>query len=144
MLEGKSVAVVVPAHDEETLVGETIRGIPGFVDRIYVVDDASKDGTVAAARAAGDGRVEVITHDSNQGVGGAIVTGYRRAVADGVDVRRYHAWSLLDNFEWAYGYDKRFGLVYVDYPTQRRIIKGSGHRFGELIRTHRGGSEPAA
>jgi glycosyltransferase involved in cell wall biosynthesis len=86
MLEGKSVAVVVPAHDEEALVGATIQGIPEFVDRIYVVDDASGDGTVAAARAAGDGRVEVIAHDRNRGVGGAIVTGYRRAVAEGVDV----------------------------------------------------------
>src|ERR671936_2235211 len=86
MLEGKSVAVVVPAHDEETLVGATIEGIPAFVDRIYVVDDASTDATAAAARAAGDGRVEVIAHARNEGVGGAIVTGYRRAVADGVDV----------------------------------------------------------
>ena len=44
----------------------------------------------------------------------------RRAVADGVDVRRYHAWSLLDNFEWEHGYDKRFGIVRVDYATQER------------------------
>ena len=86
MLDGKTVAVVVPAHDEERLVGTTIGGIPDFVDRIYVVDDASRDGTAAAARAAGDGRVEVIAHDRNQGVGAAIVTGYRRALADGVDV----------------------------------------------------------
>ena len=42
-----------------------------------------------------------------------------RAVADGVDVRRYFAWSLLDNFEWEQGYDKRFGIVHVDYATQR-------------------------
>jgi glycosyltransferase involved in cell wall biosynthesis len=86
MLEGKSVAVVVPAHDEEALVGATVQGIPEFVDRIYVVDDASGDGTIAAAREVGDGRVEVIAHDRNRGVGAAIVTGYRRAVADGVDV----------------------------------------------------------
>ena len=44
----------------------------------------------------------------------------RAAIADGVDVRGYFAWSLLDNFEWEYGYDKRFGIVYVDYATQRR------------------------
>jgi glycosyltransferase involved in cell wall biosynthesis len=86
MLEGKTVAVVVPAYNEEELVGTTIRGVPGFVDRIVVVDDASRDGTVQAARAPGDPRVDVITHDRNAGVGAAIVTGYRRALADGVDV----------------------------------------------------------
>src|SRR6266540_4044440 len=86
MLEGKTVAVVVPAFDEEALVGTTIRGIPAFVDRIFVVDDASRDGTVEAARAVGDPRVAVLTHDRNAGVGGAIVTGYRRSVAEGIDV----------------------------------------------------------
>jgi glycosyltransferase involved in cell wall biosynthesis len=86
MLEGKTVAVVVPAYEEEELVGTTIRGVPEFVDRIIVVDDASRDGTAAAARAAGDSRVEVVTHDRNAGVGAAIVTGYRQAVAGGLDV----------------------------------------------------------
>ena len=86
MLEGKTVAVVIPAFDEETLVATTIQGVPDFVDRIIVVDDASHDGTAAAARAAGDGRVEVITHQRNSGVGAAIVTGYQQAVAEGLDV----------------------------------------------------------
>jgi glycosyltransferase involved in cell wall biosynthesis len=86
MLEGKTVAVVVPAYDEEELVATTIQGVPPFVDRIIVVDDASRDGTAAAAREAGDGRVEVVTHERNSGVGAAIVTGYRRAVAEGLDV----------------------------------------------------------
>ena len=86
MLDGKRVAVIVPAHDEETLVATTIGGIPQFVDRIYVVDDASRDGTAAAARASGDPRVEVIAHERNSGVGAAIVTGYRRALADGIEV----------------------------------------------------------
>ncbi len=86
MLEGKSVAVVVPAYDEEALVATTIAGVPAFVDRIFVVDDASRDGTADAARAAGDGRVEVIRHERNAGVGAAIVTGYHRAVAEGIDV----------------------------------------------------------
>lgn len=59
------------------------------------------------------------------------------AARAGVDVRGYFAWSLIDNFEWAYGYDKRFGLVYVDYESQRRIIKDSGYWYQALIRQHR-------
>ena len=86
MLEGKRVAVVVPAFDEERLVVEVIRGIPELVDRIYVVDDASRDGTADAARGAGDARVEVLAHAENRGVGAAIVTGYRRALDEGIDV----------------------------------------------------------
>src|SRR5213076_2338736 len=85
MLEGKRVAVVVPAHDEEQLIVATLQGIPGFVDRVYVVDDASSDATADRARSVEDSRVEVIVHDRNRGVGAAIVTGYKRALADGVD-----------------------------------------------------------
>ncbi|MEU8300077.1 GH1 family beta-glucosidase [Micromonospora sp. NPDC048909] len=58
------------------------------------------------------------------------------AVARGVPLAGYFVWSLLDNFEWAYGYDKRFGLVHVDYATQRRTVKASGYRYAELIRAH--------
>ncbi|WP_028925162.1 GH1 family beta-glucosidase [Pseudonocardia acaciae] len=57
----------------------------------------------------------------------------RAAIEDGVDVRGYFCWTLMDNFEWAYGYTKRFGLVYVDYPTQRRIPKASFRWYRELI-----------
>jgi glycosyltransferase involved in cell wall biosynthesis len=86
MLEGKRVAVVVPAFDEEKLIETTLSGIPGFVDRILVIDDASGDGTAARARASGDPRVEVVSHERNQGVGAAILTGYRRALDEGIDV----------------------------------------------------------
>ena len=86
MLEGKRVGVVVPAHDEEELIATTLRGIPAFVDRIYVVDDGSRDATVERARAVGDERVEIVAHDRNRGVGAAIVTGYKRAREDGLDV----------------------------------------------------------
>jgi len=54
---------------------------------------------------------------------------------EGAPVRGYFVWSLLDNFEWGHGYTKRFGLVYVDYPTQRRVIKDSGHWYAQLART---------
>jgi glycosyltransferase involved in cell wall biosynthesis len=86
MLDGKRVAVVVPAHDEEELIQTTLRGMPEFVDRIYVVDDGSRDATVERARASGDPRVEIVVHERNRGVGAAIVTGYRRAHEDGADV----------------------------------------------------------
>jgi beta-glucosidase len=56
-----------------------------------------------------------------------------RAIADGVPLAGYFAWSLLDNFEWAEGYTKRFGLVYVDYATQQRVIKDSARWYAALI-----------
>jgi beta-glucosidase len=56
------------------------------------------------------------------------------AMQDGVDVRGYMAWSLLDNFEWGHGFSKRFGLVYVDYESQMRIIKDSGEWYANVIR----------
>jgi len=85
MLEGKTIAVVVPAHDEEGLIAATVAGMPGFVDCIYVVDDASRDATAERAREVADPRVEVIVHERNRGVGGAIVTGYKRALAENMD-----------------------------------------------------------
>jgi beta-glucosidase len=56
-----------------------------------------------------------------------------RARQDGVNVNGYFVWSLTDNFEWAEGYKPRFGLVYVDFATQDRIVKDSGHWFSEII-----------
>ncbi|MFJ5974682.1 GH1 family beta-glucosidase [Streptomyces sp. NPDC093060] len=66
------------------------------------------------------------------------------AARKGAPLAGYFAWSLLDNFEWAYGYAKRFGLVHVDYRTQVRTIKGSGHRYADIVRAHRGRVRRAA
>jgi beta-glucosidase len=65
------------------------------------------------------------------------VAAVAEAIEAGVDVRGYFVWSLLDNFEWAYGYTKRFGIVYVDYDTQRRILKDSGLWYREFLASQR-------
>ena len=60
-----------------------------------------------------------------------------RAIREGADVRGYYQWSLMDNFEWGFGYGQRFGIVYTDYATQRRIIKKSGYWYRDLIAANR-------
>jgi len=124
VVEGKRVAVVVPAFDEELLVAETIRGIPAFVDLIVVVDDHSSDGTAERARAVGDPRVEVIEHAENQGVGAAIATGYERCRELGVDVTCVMAGdNQMDPGELA----SLVGPVArgeVDYAKANRLVSG--------------------
>jgi beta-glucosidase len=66
-----------------------------------------------------------------------------RAIADGVPVKGYFVWSLLDNFEWGYGYSQRFGLVYVDFPTLERVPKDSFRAYRGFIAGHRPSPEPA-
>ena len=86
MYKGLRIAVVVPAFNEEALIGTTVSTVPDLVDHVLLVDDASTDATADKARAAGDERLEVITHERNRGVGGAVITGHRRAVEIGADV----------------------------------------------------------
>lgn len=62
------------------------------------------------------------------------LSGLKKAYMEGVDIKGYFQWSLLDNFEWAYGYSERFGLIYVNYETQERILKDSAYRYSEIIR----------
>jgi glycosyltransferase involved in cell wall biosynthesis len=86
MFQALRVAVVVPAHNEERLVPKVIETMPDLVDHIIVVDDASTDETGRAAKSVGDERTEVVTLIENQGVGGAILAGHRRALELGADV----------------------------------------------------------
>lgn len=69
----------------------------------------------------------------------AYLSQVKRAMDEGANVSGYFVWSLMDNFEWATGYSKRFGLIHVDYDTQKRIIKNSGYWYGELIRRSQAG-----
>ena len=64
---------------------------------------------------------------------GAVSEPVARAMADGIPVIGYSVWSLFDNFEWAAGYSCRYGLIYVDYPTQQRIVKDSGWWYRDVI-----------
>jgi beta-glucosidase len=98
---------------------------------IYITENgaAFEDGPVVNGTLEDPRRVEYLRSHL-----GALA----RAVADGVDVRRYFAWSMLDNFEWEHGYSKRFGLVYVDYSTQRRVPKRSGLWYRDFIASARG------
>jgi glycosyltransferase involved in cell wall biosynthesis len=84
--EGMRVAVVIPAYNEEALIGRAIREVPAWVDDVVVVDDASRDSTVPRARGVADARVRILSHPVNRGVGAAIATGYRWAFAHGADV----------------------------------------------------------
>ncbi|WP_435074252.1 glycosyltransferase family 2 protein [Halorubrum sp. HHNYT27] len=104
MYDGKAVGVVVPAYNEAGHIGEVIETMPAYVDRIYAIDDASSDGTWAEIReyarrqneraaiengSAGTAtrtRVVPIRHEQNRGAGGAVKTGYARALEDGMDV----------------------------------------------------------
>ena len=62
--------------------------------------------------------------------------GLKRAADEGYPVLGYIQWSIMDNFEWALGYDKRFGLIYVDYESQQRIPKDSYYWYAEVIKTN--------
>jgi len=88
VFEDKSIGVVVPAYNEESLICRVLETMPPIVDRIIVVDDASTDGTarVVEGYAQGDARIHLLRHEVNQGVGGAIASGYALAAEEGIDI----------------------------------------------------------
>jgi glycosyltransferase involved in cell wall biosynthesis len=89
MYKDKRVGVVVPAYNEELLLGAVIEGIPPYVDRVYVIDDSSTDSTGELAEKMAResfGRIQVVRHERNGGVGKAIITGYRNCLRDNMDV----------------------------------------------------------
>ena len=88
MYKKMRVSLVIPAYNEEKLIRSTLEGVPGKVDRVYVIDDCSTDRTPAIVKemAKKDRRIRCIRHPRNSGVGQAIVTGYRQSARDGFDV----------------------------------------------------------
>lgn len=138
------ITVIVPAFDEEARIARVVRGMPEAVARVIVVDDASRDGTSDAARGAGDARVTVLRHGANRGVGAAIVTGYRAALADAghpndafvvmagdaqmdpADLPRVAAPVLAGEAGYVKG--DRFGA-----PDLRRVMPRARHLGGQVL-----------
>ncbi len=99
------------------------------VPRLYVTENgAAFPDTMSANSRVHDSRRENYYRE--------YLTQAHAAISDGVPLAGYFAWSLLDNFEWAEGYSKRFGIIYVDYTTQKRIIKDSGYWYRDTIAAH--------
>jgi glycosyltransferase involved in cell wall biosynthesis len=131
MWMGSRVVVVVPAWDEAPRIGRMLRAIPAWIDRIVVIDDASRDGTMEVARAIEDRRIEVVRHLRNRGVGAAIATGYLRA--------RAFAPSPRDVFAVMAGDDQMDprdlpSLVSPIARDEADYVKGSRFRSREIAR----------
>jgi beta-glucosidase len=134
---GTDLAFAIPMEPPHTGMGWPIRpdsftdlllrvhrDLPGVP--LYITENgAAFDDEVGADGAVHDGaRIDYLR---------AHLGSVHAAIQAGVDVRGYFLWSLLDNFEWAHGYRKRFGIVRVDYPTQRRTVKDSARWYAEVI-----------
>lgn len=86
MYKNKTISVVVPAYNEESFVGEVVQTMPDFVDRIYVVNDCSSDNTLRILESLLDKRLVIISHEKRQGPGAAMLTGYKKACEDNIDI----------------------------------------------------------
>ena len=86
MYQGKRLAIVVPSYNEENLIAETLKNMPAEADRIYVVDDASTDATGEIVRNFEDQRIMLLCNSRNLGVGGTIVTGYKQALGEAMEI----------------------------------------------------------
>jgi beta-glucosidase len=111
-------------YDILTRVARDYPGVPLYV---------TENGAAFADEKAPDGAV----HDPDRvAYLDAHFRAAHRALADGVDLRGYFVWSLLDNFEWGFGFSKRFGLIHVDYETLERTLKDSAHWYAGVTRSN--------
>ena len=126
-------------QNQESLMGWTIDSrclywtIRHYHDRYHLPIMVTENGIAQPDTVAQDGKVHDQTrveylHQFLPGVG--------KAISEGIPVLGYQYWSIMDNFEWCEGYAPRFGLIHVDYQTQKRTIKDSGYEYAEIIRTN--------
>jgi glycosyltransferase involved in cell wall biosynthesis len=122
----KTVAVVVPAYNEAELIAKAISAVPAFVDTIIVVDDASTDRTAGIVKdlIESDSRIELVVHHSNQGVGAAIVSGYKKALAMAVDVTAVMAGDAQMDPDDLLDLIEPVCLNQVDYAKGNRLFTG--------------------
>ena len=108
-------------------------GVRFLYERYHLPMYITENGMACHDQIAADGRV----HDSNRiDFLDKYISCLQKAVDEGADVRGYFLWTFLDNFEWDKGYSERFGLVYVDYPTQKRIAKDSAYWYQQVMETN--------
>ena len=104
-----------------------------YTERYHLPIYITENGMAAHDVISLDGKV----HDPNRiDFLNRYLLALRRSAEEGSDIRGYFHWSFMDNFEWAEGYNERFGLVYVDYESQRRILKDSAYWYTDVIRSN--------
>ncbi len=139
-LPGAAVVTTLPPEGDSTAMGwgvdadglaETLRRVTREYGDIPLY--VTENGAAYDDEPTDDG--DVHDEDRTAYLAGHI-EGCAGAIAEGVPLRGYFVWSLLDNFEWAHGYGKRFGIVHVDYATQERRVKASGRWYADFIRAH--------
>ena len=128
-----------PADAKRTSLGWLVDGrclywtIRHYYERYHLPVMVTENGMSAPDAVCEDGAV----HDTDrQEFLQDFLSNVKRAVAEGLPVLGYQHWSIMDNFEWCEGYEPRFGLIHVDYETQKRTIKDSGWAYAEIIRTN--------
>jgi glycosyltransferase involved in cell wall biosynthesis len=134
MFKGRKVAVVVPTFNEAPKIGRTVRSIPGFVDHVFVVDDASTDGTAAIARRSQRRGLCVLRHERNRGVGAAIATGYAAAMHAGAEVTAVMAGDLQMDPADLVGLISPVVLGLADYAKGNRFAWPGVYRVMPLSR----------
>jgi len=130
MYRDKKVSVIVPAYNEEKLIANVLKTIPGFVDHIVVVDDASSDrtGEIVKSKQEGDSRIAYVRHPENTGVGGAIATGYKWARDKGIDISVVMAGDAQMDPRDLPGLLNPIADGEVDYSKGNRLFTGKAWR----------------